>query len=206
MLVLARLPALKTLNFSPVLPKERLNAESYYLGLIAKELATVPAEKDAEEILRGHPRWRELCEEYGEPVVRRVGDVNPNSLAARLVRLVVYRRVGEEEKKSVVLEVPRSASAYTLLGVVSREFKVKPRDCRLVWETEDWMFATAAVADVKETVGDEESCDSGSNSDDDEEEKVRQDRVMREVEIIAGTRSVGTWIEGNEATVRLEVK
>ncbi|KAF2637026.1 hypothetical protein P280DRAFT_458747 [Massarina eburnea CBS 473.64] len=197
MLVLARLPLLQILNYSPVLPKERLNAESYYLSLIAKELASAPMAEE-EAILKSHPRWKDLCEEYGEPAVRRVeGGVNPNSLAARLMCLRVYRKdAGEKGEKEI--EVPKGATAYTVLGVVSKEFGVKPRMCRLVWETGDWMPA------AREEVDEDDDWDSGSESG--EEDKARPNSVMREVEIVPGTRSIGTWIEGNEATVRLEVK
>ncbi|KAF1956065.1 tubulin-specific chaperone-like protein E [Byssothecium circinans] len=195
MLVLARLPSITTLNFSPVLPKERLNAESYYLSLIAKELSFAPKAEE-EKILKSHPRWEELCEEYGEPVVTRADGVNPNSLAARLIKLKVYEKEGG---KSRDIEVPKSATAYTLLGVVCREFRAKPRACKLVWETGDWMFA------AKEVVDDEEDWTSGSESDEGEE-KVKPNSVMREVEIVPGTRSIGTLVEGSEAIVRLEVK
>ena len=121
MLVLARLANLRTLNFSNVLPKERLDAESYYLSLIAKEVSFAP-DADEDKILKTHPRWKELCEEYGEPAIQRSNSqINPNSLAARLIQLELYESGG----KTVKIEIPKSATAYTLLGIVIRHFQIK---------------------------------------------------------------------------------
>ncbi|KAL1599615.1 hypothetical protein SLS60_007418 [Paraconiothyrium brasiliense] len=192
MLTIARLSCLRTLNYSHITDKERLNAESYYLSLIAKELAYAP-EKDAPAILESHPRYKELCEEYGEPVIaREQGGVNPNSLAARLVRLNLYMKDGLETSQ-VEMEIPGRCTAYTLIGMVSRDFQIRPRALRLVWETGDWMPASKGV----------EADDTDSDS---EEEEGEVGKVMREVEIVPGTRSVGTWIEGKEATIRVELR
>ncbi|KAJ4296738.1 hypothetical protein N0V90_006786 [Kalmusia sp. IMI 367209] len=199
MLTVARLGCLKILNYSPITPKERLNAESYYLSLIAKEAAFAPASDEA-AILAAHPRYKWLCEEYGEPVIQRLdGRVNPNSLAARLVLLKLYMEGG----KTVELEVPGRCTAYTLIGMVSREYKVKPTSCRLVWETGDWVPAPRA-AEVEDEEWD--SASESEDEDEDEKEKPMLNSVMREVEIVPGTRSVGTWIEGMEATVRVEIR
>jgi hypothetical protein len=40
----------------------------------------------------------------------------------------------------------------------------------------------------------------------DSEVEMGMERVMREVEIVPGTRSIGTWVDGSEATVRVEIK
>lgn len=196
MLTLARLGSLKTLNYSPITPKERLNAESYYLSLIVKEVSFAP-EKEEAAILASHPRYKWLCEEYGEPAIQRLDNrLNPNSLAARLMRLKVYQRDSGDVGKSVDMEIPARFTAYTFIGMVSKEFGIKPTKCRLVWETGEWMPAPRG-----EEV--DEGWDSGS---DDEVEKPVWNSIMREVEILPGTRSIGTWIEGMEATVRAEVK
>ncbi|KAF2447974.1 tubulin-specific chaperone-like protein E [Karstenula rhodostoma CBS 690.94] len=195
MLTIARLACLTILNYSPITDKERLNAESYYLSLIAKELAYAP-EADEAAILEGHPRWKELCDEYGEPVVARSkGGVNPNSLAARLVKLHVYLG-GLGEERTTTLEIPARCTVYTLLGLVGRAFGVPPMRVRLVWETGDWV--PAARADVGDAEGEE--------SVDEEEGEAEGGRVGREVEILAGTRGVGTWVEGMEATIRVEMR
>ncbi|KAF1943248.1 hypothetical protein EJ02DRAFT_421466 [Clathrospora elynae] len=194
MLTLARLGNLKTLNHSPVNEKERLNAETYYLSMIAKEAQFAPANLE-EQILKSHPRYEWLCEEYGKPDVQRSNNaVNPNSLAARLIRIHFY--LGTSKSHTFETEIPMSSTAYTVLGIVGKHFNIKPMKCRLICETGDWMSARKTMIDM----GDED-WDS-----DDSEAEIGMERIMREVEIVPGTRSIGTWIDGTEATVRVEVK
>lgn len=193
MLTLARLSNLKILNHSPISEKERLNAESYYLSMIAKEVQFAP-EGSREEVLKGHPRYEELCEEYGRPVDvdRKVLRVNPNSLAARLLKVKFY--LDNDKMRSYEAEIPMSCTAYTVLGMVGKKFGIRPLKCRLLWETGDWMHMSRNVADL----------DAGDWDEDEEDEGG--ERVMREVEIVPGTRAIGTWIDGAEAVVRVEVK
>lgn len=193
MLTLARLGNLKTLNHSPINSKERLNAESYYLSLIAKEVQFAPKQL-REQILDSHPRYKWLCEEYGEPDMKRAVDaVNPNSLAARLVKIKFYSATAGNVYET---EVPVSCTTYTVLGIVGKRFGVQPLKCRLFWETGDWVSARKTMGELAD-----EEWDS-----DDSEADVGIQRIMREVEIVPGTRSIGTWIDGPEATVRVQVK
>lgn len=193
MLTLARLGNLKTLNHSPISEKERLNAESYYLSLIVKEVQFAP-ESLQEQILTSHPRYKWLCEEYGEPDIKRNANaVNPNSLAARLLRIKIY--LASDRSKSHEVEIPMSCTVYTLLGVVGKHFGFMPMACKLIWETGDWVPARRTMADVEK---DEDSEDS--------EDEAATTKVMREVEITPGTKSIGNWIDGMEATVRVELK
>jgi hypothetical protein len=194
MLTVARLGKLETLNHSPINPKERLNAETYYLSMIAKELQFAP-ENMQEQLLSSHGRYTWLCEEYGEPVVQRSANaVNPNSLAARLLRIRFY--LAGDKSKTYEAEIPMSFTAYSVLGMVGKYFSIKPMRCRLLWETGDWMPAKSLVADF--------GADEWDSDDSDDEARV--DREMREVEIVPGTRSIGTWIDGSTATVRVEVR
>jgi hypothetical protein len=194
MLTLARLGNLKTLNHSPINPKERLNAESYYLSMIAKEVQFAP-EGMTEQILKSHPRYGWLCEEYGDPDVQsKRNAVNPNSLAARLLKIRFY--LATDKAKICEAEIPMSCTAYTVLGIVGKHFGIKPFECKLLWETGDWMPANSKVAAFE---------DDDWDSDDSEDE-AKMERVMREVEIVPGTRSIGTWIDGSEATVRVEIE
>lgn len=194
MLTLARLGNLNILNHSPINPKERLNAESYYLSMIAKEVQFAP-ENMAQQILKSHPRYKWLCEEYGEPDVQRsVNRVNPNSLAARLLRIRFY--LAADKSRTYEAEIPMSCTAYTVLGMVGRHFGIKPMECKLLWETGDWMPAKSAMVDFDEDEWDSE----------DSEKEDKMDRVMREVEVVPGTRSIGTWIDGSDAVVRVEIE
>lgn len=194
MLTLARLGQLKTLNHSPITEKERLNAESYYLSMIAKELQFA-SENLREEILKSHPRYEWLCEEYGEPDIQcSANAVNPNSLAARLLRIKFY--LATSPSTIFETEIPMGSTAYTTLGVVGKHFNIKPIKCRLIWETGDWMSVRKSATEIVEDDWDSE----------DSEAEIGMERVMREIEILPGTRSIGTWIDGTEATVRVEVQ
>jgi hypothetical protein len=73
---------------------------------------------------------------------------------------------------------------------------MKPWKCRLVWETGDWMHVSHGVSEFD---GDDWDSDGS-------EDESREERIMREVEIVPGTRSIGTWIDGSEAVVRVEAK
>jgi hypothetical protein len=213
MLTLARLGNLKSLNYSPITPKERLNAESYYLSLIARELNYAPPHLEA-EIIASHPRYAYLCAEYGEPVINRsINAVNPNSLAARLIRFTFY--LGESAKQALSqemagkeetrfeAEIPKSTTAYTLLGIVGKRFGLPPMKCRLIWETGDWMPAPR-TSEAGDEGYDSESSDEDSDAED--KEQTGKQKVMREVEIVPGTRAAGNWVEGMEAVVRVELR
>ena len=208
MLTFARLGKLKNINYSPISDKDRLNAEPYYLSLIARELASAP-EDLAAEIVAQHPRYKYLCEEYGDPVVRReTSAVNPVSLAARLIKFKL--RLGDSVKHAaastagasdIEVEVPVGFTSYSLHGVVGKELGLKPLKLKLIWETGDWMPASHQF-----DINKEESWDSESSDDEIKESTQRTEMVMREVEIVPGTRLVGTWVDGMEAVVRVELK
>ena len=211
-LTLARLPLLQTLNHSTVTDKERLNAETYYLSQIARELAKTPAAEKRAEVLNAHPRWEALCAEYGEPVVsgtRAGGDVDPASLAARLVRVTFHLAAAADglplptsksfqEGFTWTEEIPRSASVYSLLGRVGKKLGVMPLGLRLVWETgeKDPVGGSGSAGDAPEY---------WDSSDEEENEAGKGEWVAREVELAAGTRAVGSYIEGVGGRVRVEV-
>ena len=204
MLTIARLSRLKILNYSPVSPKDRLNAESYYLSLIAQELSLTPA-IDADTIITGHPRWMELCEEYGEPVIRRSGEkrLNPNSLEAQLIRFRF--RLDEEAAVGIAssdrlyeVELPKSFSIYRVQGVVGKHFGLRPWTLRLVWETGEW--------DVSKPREQENFAEWDSEDDDGQESNLGNERVRRVVELVPGTREIGTWVEGSEVNIMAKVR
>ncbi|KAF2274551.1 RNI-like protein [Westerdykella ornata] len=210
MLTLARLGNLKVLNYSPISPKERLNAESYYLSLIGRELNYSPPHLES-HILASHPRYAYLSSEYGVPVINRTTTaVNPNSLAARLIRFTFYlgesakhaleERCLKHDERRFEMEIPKSCTAYTVLGIVGMYFGLPPIKCKLIWETGDWMHAPHAAE-----TGDDSDSES-TDEDSEGEEKGGKQQVMREVEIVPGTRLVGNWVEGTEAVVRVEVR
>ncbi|KAL1857236.1 hypothetical protein Plec18167_004713 [Paecilomyces lecythidis] len=233
MLTLARLRDLESLNYSKITPQERTNGELYYLSLIGKELSAHP-ESAEKSILANHPRYSELCRLYGEPLIRRVldaskGDVNPRSVAARLIRFTFYlpasslqsstSESGSHSRRQHTHEIPRTFDVYRVKAIVSRVFNLTPLGFRLIWETEEWDPVDEADTGL----------DEWDSSDDDEpdtlesenqrlsKDVIASDRVMtredgnkfvkREVELVDSTRQVGYWFNDDlkEANVRVEV-
>lgn len=197
LLTTARLPKLKSLNYSSISPKDALNASSYYLSLIAMELAFAP-EEDSEKIKKRHPRWEELCEEYGEPFIQRSSsNVNPRSLTAQLLTLHVH---GEGQETSHTFEMPKSMSSYAVLGLLGKHYGLSPMKVRIIWETDEWDITKNARIDGEDGPWDSE------NEEEAEEKAAKSIGKRREVELSAGTKSIGDWIEGYAANVRIASK
>lgn len=206
MLTIARLPRLQTLNYSKVTEKERLNAETYYLSLIAAEIAKSSSEDEADGVRKRNPRWSELCEEYGEPAIIRQrkkgvmvdGEVDPDSLAARLVNVTF-----SHDGKTWVEEIPKAFTVYEVLGLVGKKLRILPLKLRLVLETGE----QDPLAQGEEYTGPEEWC-SDSEDEEGSDGAVSADGqwTSRKVELIAGTRVLGTYIEGREASIVVEKK
>lgn len=201
MLTIARLPNLQTLNHSTITAKERLNAETYYLSQIAQEISLAPAEEEAAIVAR-HPRYRDLCEEYGSPHIERAGEskVDPNSLAARLVACTFRRTVPGQPAQGddcFAVELPKSLSIYSVLGIVGKHYGVLPLMLKLVWETGEKdpvsRSTTGGVQGVRDW-----------DSEDEEGDSTGQEWMEREVELVAGTRPLGTIVEVSEASIRVE--
>jgi hypothetical protein len=208
-LTLARLPQLQTLNHSTVTDKERLNAETYYLGQIARELALNPSHQRA-EILAAHPRWTALCEEYGEPAAtapRGEGDVDPASLGARFVAVTFC--LGASAKDALLsnqcdteeewtADIPRSGSVYSLLGRVGKRLDILPLKLQLIWESGE--------RDPVRKGGEGGDAPEWWDSSDEEDGGEEGEWVAREVKLVVGTRMVGSYFEGRVARVRVEVR
>jgi len=92
-----------------------------------------------------------------------------------------------------------SFTVYSALGIVGKKFGLPPMKLRLIWETGDWVPAGQDALAV-DTAWDSES--SGDEGD----KEMGTERVSREVELVAGTRTVGTWVDGVEANVRVELR
>jgi len=205
MLTMARLGRLTQLNFSKVhlhecfprrvpadknlqiTPKERLNAEAWYLSQIGFELS-LASPTSAPTIISSHARYAELCEQYGEPTVKREtisSGINPNALAARLITIVF--RLGDSilnidtdyALRKAEVEIPRSFTIYNVLSIVGKKFKLPPMQLKLIWED-----------------GDDASVPSN--------EAASGNSVPKEEVLVPRTRNLGTWIDGMTANVRVE--
>lgn len=205
MLTIARLGRLQTMNFSTISAKERLNAETYYFSQIAAELSAAPKNEES-RIAATHRRYPELCAEYGAPTIVRLdaNAVKPNSLAARLINFTfcpgesVKAKLGADGRavEEFSVELPRSFTVYSMLGIVGKRLDLPPLELRLYWETGDWVpVGDDGAADVEEW-----------DSSDEDESGAGKGSVVREVEWVAGTKMVGTWVEGMAARVRVELE
>ncbi|EFY90816.1 tubulin-specific chaperone, putative [Metarhizium acridum CQMa 102] len=202
MFTIGRLANLRSLNFAQVKAADRTNAEMFYLSRIAKQLATVP-ESAEHTILVQHPRYRELCDIYGEPDVIRRNEINPSFLEARLISVTFHL----EEGQTKTCRIPRSFDIYAVKGIAGKLFDLPPLRVKLVWETGEW----DPVAGYDDRDGD---------SSDDEEllgaetvEKAQETGGMngksgrwieREVELKDGPRQLGYCVDGLDVSIRIE--
>ncbi|PYH45941.1 putative tubulin-specific chaperone [Aspergillus saccharolyticus JOP 1030-1] len=223
MLTLARLAGLRTLNYGIITPKDRLNGELYYLSLIAKELSASPQAAEP-EILAKHPRYAELCELHGQPVVTRASAedaagkvVNPRSVAARLVRFVFCLRDAgsahgskaeglQEEGVVKAREIPRSFDTYQVQAIAGRLFGLPAYRLRLVWETDELDPVS------REKMEDEDWDTEGEGEGEAVEARpgdagADRDRfVKREVELVESTKDIGFWVQPDVSEVRVRVE
>jgi hypothetical protein len=215
MFTLSRIANLKVLNFSKITPADRTNAEMFYLSRIGKAMAAVP-ETEEHLIIKQHRRYNELCQIYGAPTVIRVcSTINPDFLEARLIKFNFYMPPGTADEQNstatIAQEIPKGFDIYQLKGIVGRLFGLRPLSLRLIWETGEW-----------DPVAGYEDQEKGSDEEDEKEdthihrEAVAQEAKLepgkekgrwmrREVELEDGTRQIGFWVDGIEATVRVEL-
>jgi hypothetical protein len=219
MLLVARMPALTSLNFSNITTADRADAEMFYLSRIARQLAAVPESAEG-EVLARHPRWAELCELYGEPAVVRQRELNPMFLEARLINVEFYfpgagqagaASDGEAAEKKRVVQIPKSFDIYAVKGIVGKLFGLSPLKLRLIWETGEW--DPVAGFDEAEDSSDEEELEAewerreemGAPPTDAPHLASKGGRwVKREVELKDGPRQLGYCVDGIEARVRVE--
>ncbi|KAK0378579.1 CAP-Gly domain-containing protein [Colletotrichum limetticola] len=168
MVTIGRLASLKALNFTAISPKDRENADMFYLSRIARQLASVP-EAAEPEVIAQHARYKELCDLYGAPDVIRRDEINPTYLEARLITVHFThvaaaaahpdggsREEGQEVTKTAT--IPKSCDVYAVKGIAGRLFGAEPLRLRLVWETGEW--------DPVGGFDDEENADDSSDEED----------------------------------------
>lgn len=203
MFIVARIGQLSALNFSPVTATDRNNAEMFYLSRIGKQIANVP-EGAKQQVIDLHPRYAELCEEYGEPDIIRHEEVNPAFLEARLMSVSF-----QYEDKEEAAKIPKSFDIYAVKSIAGKLFNISPLKLSLVWETGEW----DPVAGFYEDDGDSSDDDADENADKDsapskpEEQNTTQTGrwLKREVELRDGPRQLGYCVEGSDARIRVEL-
>lgn len=217
MITVARLPGLHALNFATVTDGDRANAEMFYLSRIARELATVSEDADA-EVLKSHPRYEELCEKHETPDVIRRQETNPEFLESRLIRVTFRYVAGEGPAVSRTKEIPHSFDMYAVKGMAARIFGLSPARTRLVWETGEW----DPVAGFDEREGDSSDEEEGiaeaemewavgglGEGEGDarvagEMSAVAGRWLKREVELGDSPRALRFCVDGQEARIRVE--
>jgi hypothetical protein len=215
MLTLARLAQLKVLNYSTINSQDRVNGELYYLALIRTELALYPpgAEK---RILSAHPRYRELCQTYDVPDLKRKAGSgedstdNPRSLGVQLVKFNFYWPSAANSDtssgtsaKEFAKEIPRSFDVYRVKALVARQFSLPPLRFKLIWETDEWDPVEQGTAEEDEWDSEEE-CDSLTAKDPTRAADKRL--VRREEELMDSTKEIGMWLDAGIRLVRVRVE
>lgn len=141
-------------------------------------------------------------------MVRKARDqINPNSLAARLVRCTIRLDsvAATIEKNHILapdvleLEIPRSFTIYNVLGLVAKRFHLQARSIKLIWETGE---PDIIVKADKSSHSDSEEDDGGTSSS-----KAATEYTLtptREEHLYPLTRRLGTWLEAPVANLRVE--
>ncbi|OJJ49403.1 hypothetical protein ASPZODRAFT_60614 [Penicilliopsis zonata CBS 506.65] len=219
-LTLSRLGRLQLLNFSKIAPTDRTNGELYYLSLIGKELSASPAASEP-KILATHPRYQELCDQYGEPTITRAsesineGAVNPRSVAARLLTMTfklpssppVDDRDLQTSHDTKVQQIPRGYDTYQVKALVSRLFKLTPYSFKLVWETDEWDPVSKQITDEDEWDSDQDDGDiHAADLTSVKSMESKSKYIRREIELADSTRDIGFLFQDglNEVIIRID--
>lgn len=226
MLTLARLPRLNMMNYSKITPQDRVNGELYYLSLIRKELQAAPL-KEEQAILTKHPRYKELCEIYGAPELRRTSASGKGAafdarfLGGRLVNFKFHMSTSHKlpkEDPSIQIhnenyefetEIPKSFDVYQIKALVSRRFSLPPLLFKLVWETEEWDPIEQGTVEEDEWDSGDEASESVSNfpsTTEETKEWLGKKFARREEELVDSAREVGHWFSFDTREVRVRVE
>lgn len=219
MLTLARLGKLTRLNFSVITPKERRNAELYYLSQVNYELS-LASNAQIPKIVARHPRYRELCLLYNQPDQQTqkpaLTQVDPRSLAASLVKVtfnVVEHAVRPDSETASTVqasagwscELPKSFSIYKVVGVVAKRLGRSPRSLQLQ--------LGCPSNDVPYEQAESDTSSDDDNDDDDIDDDNKDDRnpngraqwalqIQEPIQILTPlVRSLGTFVQNNRATI-----
>ena len=149
-LTLARIPSLKTLNYTTITTRDREEGEIYYLSVTEKHIhqllsssskSTTSVQQLAQQT---HPLYSTLCEKYDRPnillsppptpVATSTQSYKPNTLGARLINTTFYIPT-TPEPQSLTRPLPPSTSVFTLKSLLSRHFGLRPLSFALIWET-----------------------------------------------------------------------
>lgn len=117
-LFLGRLGNIITLNGRVISPRERTDADLYFMTKVAQQSTPHPP----------HARWEELCKKYGEPVVRN-SEQAKDKLSNKIVTVNV---ICEQNIKSVKLL--RTLTIQKLKTQLAKQFNLSPFNITLTHE------------------------------------------------------------------------
>lgn len=95
------------------------------------------------------------------------------------------------------MNLPKSFTIYNVLGLVGKHFNLPSMLLRLVWEAEE----EAVVASGEETNGDDWDHEGVKDTN---QRTLGTQTVLKEETLVPLTRNLGTWIDGNQAKIRVE--
>lgn len=195
----------------------------YYLSLIGKELSATSEEEES-RILASHPRYSELCDLYGEPMITRaiVSDasgqraIHPRSVAARLIKMAFRLSdpssatepgTGKQHESSTrgqVKEIPASFNSYQVKALVSRLFGLPAYGFKLIWETDEFdpVEKDASAEDFLDSDSEDETQEKPCASSEPNVSRF----VRREVELGESTRDIGFLFQGETGEMRIRVE
>ncbi len=157
-LILARIPSLKILNYTPITDRDREEGEIYYLSIAEKHYRNTlspfsPTQSAIGTAQRQCPLYDTLCDKYDHPNILRAPPpahtptaaqkYAPGTLGARLVTTTFYIPLSTFASPSafphpiysLTRPLPPSMPVYTLKSLLSHHFGLPPLQLRLIYET-----------------------------------------------------------------------
>jgi len=160
-LTLARIPNLKSLNYTTITARDREEGEIYYLFVAEKDITSMIHERDGETSLHHllesarskYRRYESLCQKYDRDSIFLqyahqsataasasipVQTYAPGTLGARLVHTTFYIRPTpgtKSRRHSWTRLAPLSVSSYHLKAVLARHFQLPRPQFRLIYES-----------------------------------------------------------------------
>jgi tubulin-specific chaperone E len=125
--VIARFPALESLNLSPILVKERSESEKRYIIHVAQEMllhnSNLPEEKRQEFLTTNHPQYLRLIQKYGEENKHITSNTNVEKIASSTLNITIVNNANMNEKvKSIQKRFPTSLTVGRLKALCARIF------------------------------------------------------------------------------------
>lgn len=152
-LTLARIPLLKTLNYTTITVRDREEGEIYYLSVAEKDIRSILSSSSdmhrtdlIAEASAKYPLYTSLCAKYDRdstlvntaPIpstTKTAPQYAPGTLGARLINTTFY--IPGADEKTFTRFLPPSISVYSLKALLQRRFKLPPLSFRLVYESND---------------------------------------------------------------------